>query len=323
MRKSFPMGRMSASRAKPGTRLGIPGECIFLSFSIKTNTYRAFGGGPLNAFGEDFLKAGNQWTKELCEKDSDGDGRSNGEELQDLKCTWKLGDKNPGEKSMVTHPGIPDECVNLAPSPSNNDALKIAVIGNGSFGKAIRDAFIAAGMKDQDIVFGVREPSDDNEATLQVAVEQATVVFLAVPAGAIPDVVQQIGAHVLNKRTVIDCTNPFTWEKGPIWSPPKQGSVLLQLHSLGVRQHVIKAFNTFGAKLFHVNSLAQIYMAADDSQSKQVVKDLAKLLGFSSPPVDLGPARNAAVIENLAIAWIHLATMGGKGLDFALNLVQF
>lgn len=50
-----------------------------------TNT---IGSGGLTAFGEDFAAAGNKWTKELCEKDSDGDGQSNGAELGDPCCEW-------------------------------------------------------------------------------------------------------------------------------------------------------------------------------------------------------------------------------------------
>ena len=39
------------------------------------------GHGERNAFGEDFDSAGRQWTRELCMKDSDGDGFTNGEEV--------------------------------------------------------------------------------------------------------------------------------------------------------------------------------------------------------------------------------------------------
>uniref|UniRef100_K3X113 Temptin Cys/Cys disulfide domain-containing protein n=1 Tax=Globisporangium ultimum (strain ATCC 200006 / CBS 805.95 / DAOM BR144) TaxID=431595 RepID=K3X113_GLOUD len=48
------------------------------------------GGGSLTAFGEDFAVAGHKWTKALCEKDSDGDGQTNGQELGDPCCAWTL-----------------------------------------------------------------------------------------------------------------------------------------------------------------------------------------------------------------------------------------
>ncbi|KAF0719154.1 Aste57867_1244 [Aphanomyces stellatus] len=49
------------------------------------------GGGRPTDFGVDFERAGSKWTKALCEKDSDGDGATNGEELGDPCCTWKVG----------------------------------------------------------------------------------------------------------------------------------------------------------------------------------------------------------------------------------------
>ena len=48
------------------------------------------GSLPLNAFGEDLKQADFKWTKALCEKDSDGDGQSNGAELGDPCCVWEF-----------------------------------------------------------------------------------------------------------------------------------------------------------------------------------------------------------------------------------------
>ena len=62
------------------------------------------GGGTKNAFGKDFAAAGHKWTRELCMKDSDGDGRTNGEELGDPQCVWKEGD-HPHNSKNVSHPG--------------------------------------------------------------------------------------------------------------------------------------------------------------------------------------------------------------------------
>eukprot|EP00951_Prasinocladus_malaysianus_P049371 scaffold669019_cov39-Prasinocladus_malaysianus.AAC.1 len=42
--------------------------------------YNCYGGGERNPFGNDFDAAGKLWTKDLCHKDSDGDGLTNGEE---------------------------------------------------------------------------------------------------------------------------------------------------------------------------------------------------------------------------------------------------
>lgn len=62
----------------------------------------------VNSFGQDFAEAGYSWTKEFCEKDSDGDGYSNGAELGDPCCEYPVETNirkhdlsNPAEKSSV------------------------------------------------------------------------------------------------------------------------------------------------------------------------------------------------------------------------------
>lgn len=62
--------------------------------------------GPMNEFGMDMIDADFKWTKELCMKDSDGDGQTNGQELGDPCCefVWR---KNPEVRwtEGVSHPG--------------------------------------------------------------------------------------------------------------------------------------------------------------------------------------------------------------------------
>ncbi|XP_048751456.2 DBH-like monooxygenase protein 2 [Ostrea edulis] len=62
------------------------------------------GGGSRNPFGEDFDAAGKTWTPELCRKDSDEDGKSNGEELGDPNCVWK--ENAIPDKNAFSHPGV-------------------------------------------------------------------------------------------------------------------------------------------------------------------------------------------------------------------------
>jgi len=78
----------------------------------------AGGGGENNQFGLDFAANGHEWTTQLCETDSDGDGRSNGEELGDPNCDWVQGTDPAGP--AVSHPGVSDE-PNAKRSQSNCD----------------------------------------------------------------------------------------------------------------------------------------------------------------------------------------------------------
>jgi len=72
------------------------------------------GGGTRNAFGkavEQLVTPGAAtpfWGLALATLDSDGDGVTNGAELQDPNGTWQPGDAQPGVLSKVTNPGVKD-----------------------------------------------------------------------------------------------------------------------------------------------------------------------------------------------------------------------
>lgn len=74
-----------------------------------------FGGGPRTKFGEDVnlrvTPNGHEefWNEALAMKDSDEDGFTNGEELQDPGGVWRPGQPAPGDRSLVTNPGDPDD----------------------------------------------------------------------------------------------------------------------------------------------------------------------------------------------------------------------
>ena len=66
----------------------VPNGGTGLSMHFAVGHVSAKGGGDLNAFGEDFLRYGKRWTRELCAADSDNDGQTNGHELGDPCCCW-------------------------------------------------------------------------------------------------------------------------------------------------------------------------------------------------------------------------------------------
>jgi hypothetical protein len=81
----------------------------------------------------------------------------------------------------------------------------------------------------------------------------------------------------------------------------------------------VKGFNQFGAEFHGDPTLpgggAQVFLASDDAEAKKTVSEIATQGGWR--PVDAGPLRNASVLENVAMLWIHLAMVGGQGRDFA------
>ncbi|PXF48661.1 Temptin [Gracilariopsis chorda] len=78
-------------------------KCIYLGHTgCEQGTAR-------NQFGLDFDSAGRQWTKQLCEMDSDNDGVSNGQELGDPCCEWAPDNPIELRLQMLSHPGVPEQ----------------------------------------------------------------------------------------------------------------------------------------------------------------------------------------------------------------------
>jgi 8-hydroxy-5-deazaflavin:NADPH oxidoreductase len=212
---------------------------------------------------------------------------------------------------------------------------RIAIIGTGNVGASLGRRLAAAGFE---LRFGVRAGSEVDELLTELrsagakvealapelAVQGAKMVFLAIPAKAAVALVGELGE--LGEAIVVDCSNPIRWDAGPVWDPPSEGSTAQAIAAAHPKARVVKAFNGFGAefhadpKLPQLDAGVTVFMAGDDAQAKQAVAGLAETAGFS--PVDAGPLRNAGVLENAAILWIHLALAAGHGRSIALQLLR-
>jgi predicted dinucleotide-binding enzyme len=204
----------------------------------------------------------------------------------------------------------------------------VTIAGAGNVGSALARNLARHGL---DVQLAASDLASAQAAAIAIgdrvrAVELATLaarvdaLFLAVPATAAPAVLET--ARGLPAGTiVVDCTNPLRWDDGPVHTPPPEGSMTAHLARRYPALRLVKAFNTFGAE-FHEHpalgsAAADLYLAGDDDGARRSVAELARTLGFD--PVDVGPLRNAAHLESLAILWIHLATVGQRGRDFAFK----
>jgi NADPH-dependent F420 reductase len=207
-------------------------------------------------------------------------------------------------------------------------STKVAIIGAGNVGGGLGVNFSNKGIP---VKFGIRPETDVKtllaqckDASASAPSEAAAwgdVVFLAVPGSAAVEVARSL-AGVLKGKVVVDCNNPLEWKDGPVWAPPPEGSLAAAIAKAVPGARVIKGFNTFGAE-FHkepgrAGVPADVYFAGDDTEAKKLVMEVATKAGFR--PVDAGPLRNASVLENVAMLWIHLATVGGQGRDFTFNM---
>jgi NADPH-dependent F420 reductase len=206
-------------------------------------------------------------------------------------------------------------------------STKIAIIGAGNVGGGLGINLAKKGLA---VKFGVRPETDvkallaesgASSASPAEAAAWADVVFLAVPGSVALEVATSLAASLAGK-VVVDCNNPLVWKDGPVWTPPAEGSLAAAIAKAAPKARVVKGFNTFGAE-FHkdpgrAGAPATVYLASDDAEAKKLVSTVATQAGFHA--VDAGPLRNAPVLENLAILWIHLATVGGHGRDFTFQM---
>jgi NADPH-dependent F420 reductase len=207
--------------------------------------------------------------------------------------------------------------------------LRIGMIGAGNVGGSLGARLSTSGFP---VKFGLKDDKDRaallgkcaKDATTGTPEEAAAfgdVVFLAVPGSVALDVARSLAKH-LEGKVVVDCNNPLTWKDGPVWNPPAEGSLAAAIAKAAPGARVLKAFNTFGAE-HHANpnvtgSPANVFYAGDDADAKAKLAEVASRAGFR--PIDSGPLRNAAVLENVAMLWIHLAMVGGHGRNVALDL---
>lgn len=215
-----------------------------------------------------------------------------------------------------------------------SENTKVAIIGTGNVGAALGRRLATSGFE---VWFGARADKDlsgllaeiasaggkAHVATPEVAAANTQVVFLAVPDAAAVPAATALGS--LADKILVDCTNPVRWSGGPVWSPPSEGSVAQALAAALPTCKVVKAFNGFGAE-FHGDPrlpgdvAVSVFMASDDAAAKATVAGVAERAGFA--PIDAGPLRNAGLLENVAILWIHLAIAEKRGRNIALQLVQ-
>lgn len=76
----------------------------------------------INPFGAAFKAAGLVWTADLCRQDSDGDGRTNGEELGDPDCVWQPG-AAPNRTAHISHPGLFNDFAAADHGSSSNETV--------------------------------------------------------------------------------------------------------------------------------------------------------------------------------------------------------
>jgi len=196
--------------------------------------------------------------------------------------------------------------------------MDIAIIGAGNVGKALGGSLVRAG---HNVTFAATNPEHAAAAANSLraraaasnneAVDAADLVILAIPASALGDVAQEIGASAAGK-VVVDVSNRPT--------PDPAGastSLAEELQAQLPGSKVIKAFNTLFASRQANPSMSGIaadgYVAGDDEPAKQTVLEVVESIGFR--PVDAGSLAAARTLEGMAWLNITRALTGGTWQD--------
>ncbi len=122
---------------------------------------------------------------------------------------------------------------------------------------------------------------------------------------------------------LIDCTNPLAADLQGL-SVGLNTSAGEQVAGWARGARVVKAFNAIGAdSMGHADfagTAADGFYCGDDAKAKATVKGLVAEAGLN--PVDVGPLRNARLLEPLALLWIDLAVNQSWGTNHAFKLLR-
>jgi len=190
---------------------------------------------------------------------------------------------------------------------------KIGIIGKGNVGSALAKGLDRAGHE-------VRAVGKEKGALRETAA-WGEIVLLAVPFGAIDELVRDAG-EALAGKTVVDVTNALDASMNLAVGFTTSGAEELQKKLPKAR--VVKAFNTVFAQHMESGRLGDkpltAFVAADDAGAKKTVMELAQGIGFDA--VDAGPLKNARLLEPLALLNIQFGYVLGMGTQSGFKLLH-
>lgn len=188
---------------------------------------------------------------------------------------------------------------------------KVGIIGSGNVGSAINTGLAKAGYES-------RVSTEDNVAEVASG---ADIIILAVPFGAIQDVVKKLGSNA-NGKIVIDATNALTAKMELAVGFSTSGAEELQ--KLLPKSKVVKAFNTVFAQHMSTGKLngqsLTAFAASDDESARNSVLELLRAIGFDA--VNGGPLQNSRHLEALGFMNIQLGYVLGNGAMTGFKYVR-
>jgi 8-hydroxy-5-deazaflavin:NADPH oxidoreductase len=184
---------------------------------------------------------------------------------------------------------------------------RIGVIGSGNIGQAVGEAWRRAG---HDVVYASRSPEPPRTVAIADAIAGAGVVLLALPGGAVPQLLAEHGP-ALDGRLVIDATNDIGAER--LHHADAYGQF-----APGAR--FVRAFNTLGFEmltdpLIDGGPADLFWCGPEDASVERLIADV----GLRS--VRVGDIDAIDVVDGVARLWLTLVFRRGYPRRLAFRLL--
>jgi predicted dinucleotide-binding enzyme len=193
---------------------------------------------------------------------------------------------------------------------------KIGILGSGQVAQALGNGFLKHNhevmLSSHDItkLSEWKDKGGDRAHTgsFEEASKFGDIIVLAVKGLAAADVIENAGPQNLQRKTVIDVTNPIAD------APPENGvlkfftsldeSLMERLQTQFPELHFVKAFNSIGNEFMVNPQFAEqptMFICGNNDASKAKVHEI--LLKFGWHVSDMGKATAARAIEPLCMLW--------------------
>lgn len=203
--------------------------------------------------------------------------------------------------------------------------MKVTIIGAGNMGRGIGTRLVAGG---NDVEIVDRDPAEakalaedlggTTEAVEPGAEFGGDVVVLALYYDNLPEAIAQY-ADQLEGKVVVEISNPIDLETFDGLATPPDSSAAEEIAKLLPEgTPVVKAFNTTFAGTLAADQELDVFIAGDDAEAKERVKELVEAGGLRA--IDAGPLRRARQLEHLGFLHISLQEPLGAGFGSAVKL---
>jgi 8-hydroxy-5-deazaflavin:NADPH oxidoreductase len=190
--------------------------------------------------------------------------------------------------------------------------MRIAIIGTGNIGGTLGRRWLAAG---HEVVYGSRVgaghgPGGAPQMPAGDAIAGAEVVVLAVPGGAVAEVVAANGA-ALGGKVVIDAVNR-------IGEPEPDSRAAIAAAAPQARY--VRAFNSLGWENFADPAPGTVLFFAADPSAATAAEELITAVGLE--PVFAGDATATGAVDALLPLWFALVKHADGNRRVALRIAR-